>query len=110
MTGRMWRWSPTGLAVLLLVACYPVRGEWCGGQGKDGGPCRVDGPRSAADWPEWIAGLQRDREALGVSAELAADPALDWVHTAFVQPQVQYSSSARRRWLAIDSQLPGHDS
>ena len=71
----------------MTVSC---KAEWCGGKpgNGDGGPCRVEGPKSNADQPRWLAALKADRDALNISPSLGNNKALDWTRTAFVQPQM----------------------
>ena len=83
-------------AVLLL----PALGEWCGGKPGDGsgpsgsnsGPCRVDGPRTPADQPAWLAALKADRDAtvkkINYTGGVSGVPGMEWTQTAFVQPQM----------------------
>ena len=77
-------------ALLAAAALQIARAEWCGGQpgNNDGGPCRVEGPLQPSDQPDWLSVLQQNRRSLAVSDTLATEPALAWVHTAWVQPQM----------------------
>ena len=54
------------VAAIAVALGTGVAGEWCGGKPGDGsgsGPCRVEGPATPADQPQWLAGLQADRAA-----------------------------------------------
>jgi hypothetical protein len=78
----------------LALGASLAAGEWCGGKpgAGDGGPCRVEGPKSPADQPQWLAALAADRASTNNQTGFAGGvfdvPELRWTQSAYVAPQM----------------------